>query len=383
MGAAGLNLAFGAPTRREALEELLAEVICGSLRPLTERNLSEQALRILDEAWADVRPLELHEVIADLEHSAIDRDRWGFHAIEPARSLDDAWPHLAAADLWAEEVASTEGTELLGSDLRGRRGLFAAPLLDQHQEITLGVRSRRGDLAARNELVEANTRWVLQITRSFARQAGGVIEFDDLFQAGCLGLLRAAEKFDPSFGYKFSTYATWWIRQSIQRMLATDSRTIDVPVHMHDRMKKIHGVEEQLRWKTGSSPTTVELAKATGLSVAHVEETRHIPETVPIEDAQAESFVERTEPTTEEKVIAALVGDYLRKVLRLQPERERRVLELRYGLCGEHPQTLEEVGQRFNLTRERIRQVENRSLKSLANMGELRSLAPPRSRNPD
>jgi RNA polymerase primary sigma factor len=371
--------ADGSGVRRQALEGLLVELVCASLRPVTPADLRADALRLLDERWADVGVEEIDEATEDLEHDALERDRWGFRAVRPARSLDDAWPHLVAANDWADVLSLTEGQGNATSDVRGQRDLFRRPLLKHYEEIQLGARAQRGEQLARNQLVEANTRWVLKLTRRFMRQVSASVEFDDLFQAGCVGLLRAADKFDPGFGYKFSTYATWWILQSINRSIANDSRTIDVPVHIHERLRRVESETRTFR-RAGREPSTEELAHLTGLTEQQLHDLRNVPFTVPLNDEDVNALVDRGASTVEETVLQGLVQEIVRRAIQLLPPRESRVLEERHGLQGD-PRTLEDIGRELNLTRERVRQIEVQALQNLRSLSIVAALAPPATRD--
>ena len=351
--------------RQHAFTRMLVAIIRGSLTPLTPKELQARASRLLDECWADVLSSEIEQVAEELEDLNIDRDIWGFRALDPARSLDQAWPHLLAAQQWADEVAATELHSESRQDLRGERQLFATPLLSRQEELTLGRAALNGDRAARNALVEANTRWVLRITQSFARYSRGILDFDDLFQAGCLGLIRAAEKFDPSRGYKFSTYATWWIKQSIQRSIADRSRTIRVPVHVDERLRRAHTAEEKLWRANGCQPTTFEIAEEAKLTVQQVHELREIPSVTSLGSADVEAAVDPVQPLVDEVVLRKLAAEDVRTLVSSLSEREREVLENRLGLNGGESKTLDEIGRRLGVTRERVRQIETAVLKQL------------------
>jgi RNA polymerase sigma factor (sigma-70 family) len=341
---------------------MLVALVCGSLAPLTPSQLVDRAIHLLEDSWADVRPTEVEDSVDDLDDPAIARDAWGFRALNPAQSLDGCWPHLVLAQKLAEAVAETERRVAVGSDIRANRALFASPLLARHQETSLGQRSREGDHKARNALAEANTRWVLQITKAF--HARGVLEFDDLFQAGCLGLLRAAEKFDPTLGYKFSTYSTWWIRQFIQRSIADTGRTIRVPVHIDERLRRLHTAEERLSQAANGDPPVERLAKEARLTAAQIEKLRQIPITSPLDDLDADTASDRTQPLTDEVVLEHQTALQVRALLPALPLREREILERRLGLIGEE-ETLEGIGRRLGLTRERVRQLQDQALKTL------------------
>jgi RNA polymerase primary sigma factor len=260
------------------------------------------------------------------------------------------------------------------------REIGRVPLLTAGQEVALAKRIERGDLTAKAEMVEANLRLVVSIAKGYL---GRGLSFLDLIQEGSLGLIRAVEKFDYRRGYKFSTYATWWIRQAVTRAIADKARTIRIPVHMVEKLNKVVHLERQLVQRLGREPRPEEIAEELRMSPDEVREILRMAQ-LPVslekpigeeEESELGDFVEdeaAASPFDEASTNLRRV-DIIR-ALEALPDRERRVIELRFGLLGEQPRTLEEVGRAFGVTRERIRQIENNTLKKLEALPEAQAL---------
>jgi RNA polymerase primary sigma factor len=260
------------------------------------------------------------------------------------------------------------------------RSIGRVHLLTAEQEVLLARRIERGDMLAKQQMIEANLRLVVSIAKSYL---GRGLTFLDLIQEGSMGLIRAVEKFDYRRGYKFSTYATWWIRQAVTRAIADKGRTIRIPVHMVEKLNKVVHVERQLVQQLGREPTPDEIALELDTTVRDVRDVLRMAQQPvslekPIgeeEESELGDFVEdQTAESPFELAAEHLRRENLRRALAALPEREREVIEMRFGLTGERPYTLEEVGRAFNVTRERIRQIENHTLKKLEALPEAQRL---------
>jgi RNA polymerase primary sigma factor len=337
-------------------------------------------LRALLEAGRSAGRLDVHELALALDELDLDAGQVdAFYAqldeeqIEVVAGADEEEP--AAEREWEVDTEiSTDTLQLFLKDI-GK-----VPLLTAAQEVELAKRIERGDHRAKQAMVEANLRLVVSIAKRYRNQG---LPFLDLIQEGTIGLVRAAEKFDWRKGFKFSTYATWWIRQAVARAIADKGRTIRMPVHVVEKLNKIHRSERKLRAELAREPTSAEVAADLELSLEEVEQIRRSAQTPvslekPVGDDEESEFghflTDETAPLPEEQAEVALRREALRAILDSLSPRERAVLELRYGLDGQQPRTLDEVGRTFNVTRERIRQIEHQSLKKLRALAEARNV---------
>jgi RNA polymerase primary sigma factor len=294
-----------------------------------------------------------------------------FERSEPAGEKADA-PRKPEIDLTVEPSLDSLRLYL--------RSIGRVQLLTADREVALAKRIERGDLYAKQEMVEANLRLVVSIAKGYL---GRGLSFLDLIQEGSLGLIRAVEKFDYRRGYKFSTYATWWIRQAVTRAIADKGRTIRIPVHMVEKLNKVVHVERQLVQSLGREPTPDEIAAELECTVREVRDIQRMAQQPvslekPIgeeEESELGDFVEDEDAISPfDQAAENLRRENVRKALDALPQREREVIEMRFGLTGARPFTLEEVGRAFTVTRERIRPIENHTLKKLESLPEAQRL---------
>jgi RNA polymerase primary sigma factor len=315
---------------------------------------------------------ELHGFLERAEIELVEEIDPALAAAVVERAPEQRTRRKAPLDLKPE--MTTDSLQLFLKDIGKVR------LLTAQEEVDLAKRIERGDLDAKQKMVESNLRLVVSIAKNYRNQG---LPFLDLIQEGTLGLVRAAEKFDYRKGFKFSTYATWWIRQATARALADKARTIRIPVHIVEKLNQIGRAERKLMTGLGREPTAEEIAEVTGIKPEEVESIKRSAQAPislekPVGDEDESEFgqfiADEQAESPYERAVELLTKEALREALENLSYRERRVLELRYGLGGEHPRTLNEVGRTFNVTRERIRQIENQSLRKLQHLSEAQKL---------
>jgi RNA polymerase primary sigma factor len=356
----GSRMVRGEAASRESTPDGVFETLIASAQ--------ESGRLVAEDVTVALEELELDAGQMDDFYSRLDELQ--IEVVDAAPEKDEVEAE-AVAD--AREV-STESLQLFLKDI-GKVDLLTAA-----QEIELAKRIERGDHRAKQEMVEANLRLVVSIAKRYRNQG---LPFLDLIQEGTIGLVRAAEKFDHRKGFKFSTYATWWIRQAVARALADKARTIRMPVHVVEKLNKIMRTERKIRAERGREPSSDEIARELELTIDEVDQIRRSAQTPvslekPVGDDEESEFghfiTDELAPLPDELAEDVLRREALVKILDTLSERERRVLELRYGLNGEQPRTLDEVGRTFQVTRERIRQIENQSLKKLRAMADSQKL---------
>jgi RNA polymerase primary sigma factor len=342
---------------------------------------NDELMQLLDaaEQSGSLKASELAEIVEvheldPLEQDALYRelDRRGIEItdLKGAEPKDEEPPPAPAP---APQESTTDALQLFLREA-GRHALLTAA-----QEVELAKKIERGDMRAKQTMIQSNLRLVVSIAKNYRNQG---LPFLDLIQEGTLGLIRAVEKFDWRRGFKFSTYATWWIRQAVARALADKARTIRMPVHIVERLQKMNRAERTLWTQLGREPTLEEIAEEASLPLQQAIEVRAAARAStsldqPVgdtEDAVFGDFVAGDGPLPEEQVELSLRSQALMEALGALSDRERQVVVLRYGLTDAEPKTLEEIGRRLGLTRERVRQIELDSLKRLASLRELESV---------
>jgi RNA polymerase primary sigma factor len=338
----------------------------------------EKGFLSYDEIVAGLEEVELtKEQVEDFYTYLID------HGIELVEGVEHkAPPHEAPALAEEEKGPKLDLTvePSLDSLRLYLREIGKVPLLTADEEVHLAKRIERGDMEAKTQMIEANLRLVVSIAKAYL---GRGLSFLDLIQEGSLGLIRAVEKFDYRKGFKFSTYATWWIRQAVTRAIADKARTIRIPVHMVEKLNKVVHVERQLVQRLGREPRPDEIALELEITMEEVREILRMAQ-LPVslekpigeeEESELGDFVQDEQAESPfDSASLNLRREDIDKALDSLPARERKVIELRFGLKGEGPRTLEEVGRAFGVTRERIRQIENNTLKKLESLPEAQGL---------
>jgi RNA polymerase primary sigma factor len=344
---------------------------------------AEQQLRALMEHGEEIGCINMSaftQVVQELELD--DEELNGLYEQIEQRGIDVtddcSLPEADEATYVNEQVAAmtTDSLQLFLNEA-GRY-----PLLTAAEEVELAKLIERGDQAAKDKMVNSNLRLVVSIAKKYQ---GHGLSLLDLIQEGIIGLIRAVEKFDWRRGYKFSTYATWWIRQAVQRGVANKSRTIRIPVHIVEREQKIARAERELVLQLERMPTDEEVAKKAKLNVKHVRDTRNAARTVASldktigddSDTKFGDLVAHAAEDVAEEVQVALDESALHRAINELPEREQEVIRMRYGLDEEmEPKSLEEIGRRMGITRERVRQIETQALSRLAERREIAALSP-------
>src|SRR6476659_3906675 len=355
----------------QELEEVKGLLLKGQqLGVLTFAEIATAVAEIdLDES--DVE--ELHTYLEKSEIELVEEIDPALAAAQEERAPDKRGRRKAKTAIDLKPDMTTDSLQLFLKDIGKVR------LLTAQEEVDLARKIERGDLDAKQKMVESNLRLVVSIAKNYRNQG---LPFLDLIQEGTLGLIRAVEKFDWRRGYKFSTYATWWIRQAVARALADKARTIRMPVHIVERLQKMNRAERTLWTQLGREPTLEEIAEEASLPIQQAHEVRAAARASasldqPVgeaEDAVFGDFVAGDDPLPEEEVEVSLRSQALTAALLSLQERERQVLVLRYGLDDSEPKTLEEIGRRLGLTRERVRQIELESLRRLSTLREMQSV---------
>jgi RNA polymerase primary sigma factor len=371
-----------APRDESSLEDVSFRAESDELKDLVTEGLErgyltqeELAVRLEETDLSEDQVRDLHTQLADQGIEVIAAElvpEIGTEAQSADGRADSEQPQTPVLDLSVEPSLDSLRLYL--------RSIGKVELLSANEEVSLAKRIERGDMRAKEQMVKANLRLVVSIAKGYL---GRGLTFLDLIQEGSLGLIRAVEKFDYRRGYKFSTYATWWIRQAVTRAIADKARTIRIPVHMVEKLNNVVHVERQLVQKLGREPSAEEIAgelRCTSREVRDVLRISQLPISLekPIgedEDSALGDFVEDESAASPfESATVLMQRENVWRALSALPDRERQVIELRYGLTGQQPLTLEEVGRTFGVTRERIRQIENNTLKKLQRLPEAQGL---------
>jgi RNA polymerase primary sigma factor len=342
--------------------------------------MSQEALQSLLDHGEEIGSINLaafNEIVGDLELEGDELaavyeqlEQRGIDLTDDGREAEA--PHYANDDVAA---MTTDSLQLFLNEA-GRYRLLTAS-----EEVELAKKIESGDQRAKDKMINSNLRLVVSIAKKYQ---GHGLSLLDLIQEGIIGLIRAVEKFDWRRGYKFSTYATWWIRQAVQRGVANKSRTIRIPVHIVEREQKIARAERELTVQLERAPTDEEVAKKAGLNPKHVREVRHAARTVasldkPIGSDNETAFgelVAHEAGDVEEEVVLGLSEQTLRRAIEKLPDREKQVIKLRYGMDGDpDPKSLEQIGRVMGITRERVRQIELQALQRLAGQREVAALS--------
>ena len=338
----------------------------------------ELAARVADRETRCIELSELSELVQELELGDDDTQALQDQLEERGVDVRDDCGRQAEDTSYENDQLAERTTDAMALFLQEVR---RHPLLTREEEIELAQRIERGDLRAKEQLVNSNLRLVISNARKYQ---GLDLPLLDLIQEGILGLIRATEKFDYRKGFKFSTYATFWIRESIQRAIANRARTIRIPVHIGQRERKIGRVQQELIGKLGREPSDDEIAAAAELDVREVQETREAARVVtsldrPVgeeEDTTFGALLPSDERSPEEEVDITLREDALRGALERLPEPEREVVKLRSGINGDDPKPLVETGRRLGISSDTVRRLERKALKELAESRELEALRP-------
>jgi RNA polymerase primary sigma factor len=349
--------------------------------PSTTDDSPERRLDALIERGEDrgcVNLSDFSELVSELDLP--DEENQALHDRLEARGVeltDDCGNGAPPGPLYNHDELAVMTSDTLQLFLRDVR---RHPLLTAEEEVELAKRIERGDLEAKERMVNSNLRLVVSLAKKYQ---GHELALLDLIQEGILGLIRAAEKFDWRKGYKFSTYATFWIRQAIQRGLANQGRTIRIPVHIGQRERKIARIERELAARHGRPPTDEEIAAAAEITTDELHETREVMRTItslerPVgEEGETElgDLLPSDEPEPHQEVEIGLRDQAVRAALDQLPDQERQVIKLRYGINGNDPTPLREAGRRLGLSPERVRRIEHKALERLAEFREVAALS--------